>query len=322
MPREARKPPMQVAVPMPSHDRTARSRRPWRHASVTNGCHRGLRCRQAYSLLELMIVLAILTALAGMSWPALMRPWSKSLVQQAGQEFARELNRTRGLAIERSSAFHLRWRPNGAEYQIVRSQDPATADRPLDANAGSLSSAVDAGATAVPPANDASVTSPGATLSGVVQPASAFRLPEGVRFRATAGGERGTGVRELNANPAAMPSFGSDSARLEALSPAEDASPADGDANGLDSLLADSSTWSGTVSFYPDGRATNARWTLVSGEGYELEVSLRGLTGMATVGPVRATAREVAVELMDGAAVQDAPAGADNADMDRQEAQP
>jgi len=303
MPQEARKPPLPMAAPMPSPDRPLRVSRPWRTAPVTQRCHRG------YSLLELMIVLAILTAMAGLSWPALMRPWSKNLVQQAGQELARELNRTRGLAIERSCVFHLRYRPGGSEYQIARALDPAVpgstragTSAPDPYASGAEQAAVLApspdSSSGVPPDDLArnpirDASSPG---SSNARDASEFRLPDGVRFRAAMSGDRRGGLRPLEALPAeTLETPGSE---RSASGDAERAATGlEGD--GLEALLEDGGAWSETVTFYPDGRATNAQWTLESGEGYELDVTLRGLTGMATVGPVRATATSADAAAMD-----------------------
>lgn len=294
MPREARKPPLPMAAPMPSPDRPLRASRPWRPAPVTQRCHRG------YSLLELMIVLAILTAMAGLSWPALMRPWSKNLVQQAGQELARELNRTRGLAIERSCVFHLRYRPGGSEYQIARAANPPM---PGSTRAGTsapdpYASGAEEAAALAPTLDSSSGLAPDdlgrqpirdalSTGSSNARDASEFRLPDGVRFRAAVLGDRRAGSRPLDALP--TESLETPDAERSVIGDAERTATGD-EADGLEALLEDGAAWSETVTFYPDGRATNAQWTLESRDGYELDVTLRGLTGMATVGPVRATA--------------------------------
>jgi hypothetical protein len=47
--------------------------------------------------------------------------------------------------------------------------------------------------------------------------------------------------------------------------------------------------WSDPLWFYPDGRSSNGHWTLVSEEGYEIDVYLRGLTGTVRVGRVRSS---------------------------------
>ena len=74
---------------------------------------------------------------------------------------------------------------------------------------------------------------------------------------------------------------------------------AEGDSAGDRSeSLAVEAPWSDPIWFYPDGRTSNGHWTLVSEEGYEVEVFLRGLTGTVRVGPVR---RSVRTELSDDA---------------------
>jgi hypothetical protein len=61
-----------------------------------------------------------------------------------------------------------------------------------------------------------------------------------------------------------------------------------------------SPSWSSAVWFYPDGGTSNARWTLVSTDGYECDVILRGLTGTVAISPVRQAiaAREPSEELV------------------------
>ena len=49
----------------------------------------------------------------------------------------------------------------------------------------------------------------------------------------------------------------------------------------------DSARWSTPVLFYPDGRATRVELTLVSDDGYEINVDVRGLTGAVRVGRLR-----------------------------------
>ncbi len=79
----------------------------------------------AYTLLELVIVLSVIGLLAGLSWPVLMRPWSKSQVQQAAQDLSRELMRARLNAIEKGQIFRLRWRPGTGEFELRRWRPPS-----------------------------------------------------------------------------------------------------------------------------------------------------------------------------------------------------
>lgn len=60
----------------------------------------------------------------------------------------------------------------------------------------------------------------------------------------------------------------------------------------LDPALADPE-WSATVLFFPNGRTSSARFRLAGAQGYTVEVSLRGITGVTTIGPVERPEAEV-----------------------------
>lgn len=51
--------------------------------------------RKGYSLLEMMIVLAVLAGLAGLVYPAISRPFKKFHLQNAAQEVTNELSKAR-----------------------------------------------------------------------------------------------------------------------------------------------------------------------------------------------------------------------------------
>ena len=44
--------------------------------------------------------------------------------------------------------------------------------------------------------------------------------------------------------------------------------------------------WSAPIVFYPNGRTLNAHFQLTDGRDYYVDITLRGLTGIATAGPV------------------------------------
>jgi prepilin-type N-terminal cleavage/methylation domain-containing protein len=50
--------------------------------------------------------------------------------------------------------------------------------------------------------------------------------------------------------------------------------------------------WSPAVLFFPNGRASNARFRLAGAQGYTIDVTLRGITGVTTIGPLERTETE------------------------------
>ncbi len=48
--------------------------------------------------------------------------------------------------------------------------------------------------------------------------------------------------------------------------------------------------WAAPIHFYPDGSAEDARWHLVNEQQQHVELKVRGLTGMVTLGQVQTTA--------------------------------
>ncbi len=242
--------------------------------------------RPAYTLIEVMIVLSILTVIAGISWPALMRPWSRSLSQQAAQDFTSKLLDTHLRAIEESRVYRLRWRPGTGEYEIL---SPAGAAEQGASPSDSLRSAIpDSLAEPTAPGDPTAFTpesNPSTSLAGPsqvdvsatvpVQPLELHAtLPHGVQFSAPA-----TALDPTAGDPLAPPANeppgsadldnGTDPGQL----------PAAGEVVEV--------AWSEPVWFYPDGLTSNARWSLISEDGYQVEVFLRGLTGTVRVGPVR-----------------------------------
>ena len=75
------------------------------------------KVRCAYTMLELVIVLAIIATLAAVSFPALMTPLTKSRAQEAAQDLSRVVLKTRVRAMETGCEHRLRWRPGTGEYK-------------------------------------------------------------------------------------------------------------------------------------------------------------------------------------------------------------
>ncbi len=252
-------------------------------ASTIDFQHAARRPR-GYTLLELMIVLAILAAIAGISWPALMRPWSRSRVQQAAQQVIGHMLEARTCAVEESRVYRLRWRPGTAELQI----DAPYAQAIESPAAAPITDITASSAKVEPAAPELPSTSVGVepmprstTIGAAPLPARpevyqvSDQLENGVRFSAP------------SSVPLDDPTADIPTADLPAENdklPAVPLATADGQSAVGEILPVD---WSEPVWFYPDGRTSSARCTLISDDGYQVEVVLRGLTGTARLGPVR-----------------------------------
>jgi len=181
--------------------------------------------RRAITLLEVLLVLALLVILSAMTWPALDRPMANQRLRKAADQVRTAWARARVEAMTTGQTFAFRCTIGENRFEIAAQAGPEAVD--------------------VPPADQAA-------------PAAASRrhtLPEDVRF---AGGQT------LFDGRAAI------FAQREG-----DAVPADGQL-------------SEPILFYPDGTTSTATLILENRHQRQIEISLRGLTGVMTVGEPRA----------------------------------
>ncbi|MDD4266787.1 MAG: prepilin-type N-terminal cleavage/methylation domain-containing protein [Pirellulales bacterium] len=181
--------------------------------------------RRAITLLEVLLVLALLVILSAMTWPALDRPMANQRLRKAADQVRTAWTRARVEAMTTGQTFAFRCTIGENRFEIAAQAGPEAVD--------------------VPPADQAA-------------PAAASRrhtLPEDVRF---AGGQT------LFDGRAAI------FAQREG-----DAVPADGQL-------------SEPILFYPDGTTSTATLILENRHQRQIEISLRGLTGVMTVGEPRA----------------------------------
>ena len=251
----------------------------------------------AYTLLELVIVLSVIGLLAGLSWPVLMRPWSKSQVQQAAQDLSRELMRTRLNAIEKGQTFRLRWRPGTGEFEIRRWRPPSP-EVTLLGDESELGAFPDTRSRSTMPSSEPttaeSATAQMAPERGADNGADEFAADDSTSSTASPFWELPNGVvfldptqstELLETSPLREPTTARETVSDD---PSLDFLPAE--ASARDDSLADSRStvpWSTPIWFYPDGRTSNARWTLTSEDGYQIDVTLRGWVGSVRVGPVQ-----------------------------------
>lgn len=181
--------------------------------------------RRAITLLEVLLVLALLVMLSAMTWPALDRPMSNQRLRKAADQVRTGWARARVEAMTTGQTFAFRCTIGENRFEIAAQAGPEAVDSP--------------------PADQAA-------------PAAASRqysLPEDIRF---AGGQT------LFDSRAAM--FGQSEGETV---------PAEGQV-------------SEPILFYPDGTTSTATLILENQYHRQIEISLRGLTGVMTVGEPRA----------------------------------
>ncbi|MGC1273263.1 MAG: prepilin-type N-terminal cleavage/methylation domain-containing protein [Planctomycetaceae bacterium] len=82
--------------------------------------------RRGYTFIELLLVLAILAALAGLAWPSVVRFSSEQSIKDAAERVRSELDRTRFRAIDAGLAYQFRYEPNGRRFIAVPAERDLT----------------------------------------------------------------------------------------------------------------------------------------------------------------------------------------------------
>jgi prepilin-type N-terminal cleavage/methylation domain-containing protein len=190
--------------------------------------------RHGYTLMEVLLTLAIVTFVAAMAWPTLARPMAERRLRAAAEGIRTEWSHARIEAMRSGRAQAFRYETGGGHYSVA---SESVADSAASATGASLT-------TEIAP-NDAQSAdgAPAATKVGT--------LPEGFMFRP----------------PEAAAGAETTSVPVEALADAGDG-------------------WSVPILFLPDGTATDVWVVLGNAEGSVVRVSLRGVTGSATVADV------------------------------------
>jgi type II secretory pathway pseudopilin PulG len=188
-----------------------------------------------YTVLELLLVLAVVGMLAAVAWPSVMRMQADHDLSAAVEQVRQQLASARTRAVHSGTAYQFRFEPNGRKYCVV----PFEAE-PEPVNASSASSV---------PVGEEALQRAAGELSRRVS----FRSPTPSPGGSTAAAKLPEGVFRGLPNAGALASVG----------------------------------WSAPLVFSPDGSAIDAVLTIADQRGYCVDVTVRGLTGGVTVGPMR-----------------------------------
>ena len=209
--------------------------------------------RCGYTLLELLIALGILAAIAGLTLPALRGPLDKSRLRYSAREGQSALAKTRALTIRAGEAHSFRYEIGGRKFQIE-----TTAPADTSPTTGGL---LDTELAATDPGLGLE-TDTALSLEPVLRTVRTGQLPDGVVFAVPS--TPGT-ITEAAANARAI-----DQAAAGAMAE-----------TGLSDTVP--SQWSEPVRFAANGRTSDATIRMQGSRDFHIDVSLRGLTALLRI---------------------------------------
>ena len=209
---------------------------------------RSSRC--GYTLLEMLLTIGLVVAMAGFAWPALRGPLGNQRLREAAKTVRIELAKTRLRAMETAEPYQLRYLPGTGHFYVgpVAADSVATDDAETE---------WDFGRAAIDAADD-----------GSNGPSGGYRLelPKGVVFAT----DEMLDDIELTSTDIAN----------------ADVDNALGDSATSELVPLDDLRWSAPIRFRPDGTTTSTRILLRNEQNNVVELTLRGLTGVITVTPI------------------------------------
>jgi prepilin-type N-terminal cleavage/methylation domain-containing protein len=213
----------------------------------------------AFTLLEVMIVLAIMVSLLAMSWPRMRKAASRAALREAALQVKAGLAEARDLAVRNCAETRFSFQNNCSEFRI------AEADSAFEDQEDVINLDV--------PGNDLALNHHSGEEFDQLDSTS-HELPNQVTFAALKESETGSSTMARNGVPVAS--------HLSRLSPFS---------SDDDSTVEDTAEHS--INFFPDGRCSSATIRLGSADTHEtVTLTVRALTGGVTIGQIEHIAED------------------------------
>jgi len=206
--------------------------------------------RGGFTLIEMLIVLAVLAMMAAFTLPAMRGPLDKSRLRSAGQQVQAALGKARSLSIREGVSVEFRYEVDGNHWKIERSAaSPVQRSTVNDADTTTAS-----GLSAAPVEDVLTDSEFGVASTRLLREGT---LPHGVTFDS---------ADELLVDEG--------STSLDSLD------------EPLPDCLAES--WSAPITFRPNGRSEDAELTVRGARDFAVTVNVRGLTSAVSYSaPIR-----------------------------------
>lgn len=236
---------------------------------------------RGFTLLELLITLAILTTIVGFTLPSLWNPLEKSRLQGAARSMKAYLATARSTSIRQNRVIQFRCELEGSRC-ILESVEPLQQLPVQIQNDTSTAISTPSGLTADETENELTETASEVTSEESERADSDSRvirywdLPDGVFFNFVAFENSVSGFRGKAGEAG--------SAVSNSLSRPGDESSGE-TSTVADSVIDPPHRWSAPVLFRPEGRCQDAVIRIQGQRGFAIEVQLRGLTGTTTFTP-------------------------------------
>lgn len=225
-----------------------------------------MKNRRGLSLMELLLVLAVLSAVVAISWPALRRPLNRSHVQSAAQQLQRVLLMARRAAMESGQIQRFQYQPESGIYYWGPQRQFGAVDLTL---------------LGQPPEVDSAGIG-----ADEAEPLGVFgELPTGAMFSSTASPSATATSSTRQATRGRNSPDSSGKGREASDSADDDGGVPRGQKAWASGESESSAAWTRPLKFYPSGRMESAQIELISEDGYKIVIAVEGLAGRVKIGP-------------------------------------